>query len=158
MSPSRQSYIVSSAVTLGAVLLFGPLTYVIVVHASEILGRIVGVSVPFTGTLGLVVSMSAILIALAVVTEVTRIRLHGYAELGRGTSTRQLIRHVLLMLPVVAALIVAVELVYEMFQLGLDRESIVILGMVTVVILALILMIFRSTTAFYRSWRQTASS
>lgn len=158
MSPSRQNYIVSSAVALGAFLLFGPLTYVMVVHASEIIGRVAGVNVPFTGTLGLIVSLSAILIALAVVTEITRVRLHGYAELGRGTSGRQLVRHILLVVPVVAALIVAGEFIYEMFHWGLARESVVILGIVAIVVLALTFMIVRSSTAFYRAWRQTVSS
>lgn len=158
MTTSRQSYAVSSAVALGALLLFGPLTYVMVVHAAEILGIIAGGSVPFTGTLGLVVSVSAILIALTVVTEITRVRLHGVEVLSRGTSARRLARHILLVVPIMAALVVAIEFIYEMFYWGLARESVVILGMVAAVVLALSIVMIRSSTAFYRALRQTASS
>lgn len=158
MGSTKQNYIVSSAVALGTLLLVGPLSYVLILHASEILTMIAGVSALPTGSLGPVVSIGAVLIALVVVTETSRVRLHGYAELSRGTSPRRLVRHVLLMIPIIAALIVATEFAYEMFNWGLEQGNIVIVGIAVIVILALSLTAFQFISTFFQTWQKYISS
>jgi hypothetical protein len=155
MSSSRRSYAVTTAVFAGAVVLFGPLSYGIVLGATDVLTGTVPVSVPFTSILASVAHGVAFLVAATVVTEITRVRLHGVAELRRGPPNRKLARHCLLAAPVLAGVVLLLSEFSELATRALERDGMTDVGIVAVLWLLLAWGVGRSSVAFYRGLRAT---
>ena len=155
MSGSRRSYAVTTAVFAGAVVLFGPLSYWSVVSATDVLAGAVPVSVPFPSILASVGHGVTLLVAATAVTEVTRVRLHGVAELRRGPPTREMARHFLLAVPVLAGLVVLLSIFTELAIWAFGHEGMTDVGIVAVFWLLLAWGVARSSVAFYRGLHVT---
>jgi hypothetical protein len=153
MSSSRRSYAVPTAVFAGAVVLFGPLSYWSVVSATDVLAGTVPVPVRFPSELAVVVHGTALLVAVTVVTEITRVRLHGVAELRRGSLERRVMRHLLLAVPVLAGLVVLLSICSELATWALEQGQLSSVGIVAVLWLLLAWAVARSSAAFYRGLR-----
>jgi hypothetical protein len=153
MSGSRHTYAVTTAVFAGAVVLFGPLSYWSVVSATDVLAGTVPVSVPVPSILEIAVHGTAFLIAVTVVTEITRVRLHGVAELRRGSLGRRVMRHLLFAVPVLAGLVVLLSICSELAIWALEQRQLSGVGIVAVLWLSLAWAVVRSSAAFYRGYR-----
>lgn len=148
MDEQRRDYAVTGAVLLGALGLFGPLTYGIVVAAVASIAAAVGVEGGLTGVAGSVVRIGAVLVALQVVTEVAAIQLHGFGALRRGTRRQRVARHALLGLVVLAAAGLVVGLLVRVVSLGAVTEAPTLATLVGAVAVALAWVAYRSATAF----------
>lgn len=148
MRRAAREYVIGGAVLLGALLLFGPVTYLSVLRALEILLGVVGLSA--TGPAWAAAAVAAAVVALRVVTLVTRAQLHGLEDLDRGPARRRLGRYLTLLAPVVAVVVVAVDFVAAVTRWALANGDPVSLAVTGLVALALAAGIGRSVAAFGR--------
>ncbi|WP_248516044.1 hypothetical protein [Salinarchaeum laminariae] len=98
----REQYATTAAVWVGSLVLVGVPTMAVVGRsANAVLSR---ASVPRPPVLLLAVGVLSIAVGLTVATELTRVRLHGFASLHRGSIARTIGRHTVLLVPAVAFL------------------------------------------------------
>lgn len=147
--------LVLGAVATGSLLLFGPLTYVLLVNMVESIATLAGVG-PLSGWAGLAVVLGAGLVALKTAGEVAMIRIHGYQVLRRGSGSRILVRHAALAAPVIAATLLITDFLADMILWGVTENGVGILGLSLAVIVGLVWTAVRSVE-FYQQGRQRAS-
>jgi len=93
----RERYGITVAVFAGALVLVALPTAALLAGSLDAILRAVGIARP--PPLQLVVGLLSISFGLKVATELTRVRLHGFAELHRGSPRRVLARHAMLAVP-----------------------------------------------------------
>jgi hypothetical protein len=155
MEPNTREKLIASAVTIGSLLLIGPLTYFLLVKMVESLTSLVGVG-PVNGWAALVVIIGAVAIALGTASVVATIRIRGYQALRRGSRNRVFIRHAALAAPVIAATVLIADLVAYAIQWGLDRNAVGILAVSLLIIAAVVWTAVRFVK-FYQQGRQPTS-
>ena len=143
-----------TAVYVGALCLFGPLTYLLVVRATEIVAELVGVDTPFTGILGVVVIVGAIATALTVVYEIAAVQLHGVAAFHRGSPRRRFGRNLLLAATAIATGLTITEFALGTFQQGVARGQVVTVGLSLAVVVGLVWTLVRAVRSFRRGFRR----
>lgn len=148
MTESRESYATTAAVFVGALILFGPLTYAIFVGSATILTGLVGMESVMDGAIGNAIQIIAVLAAVEVVTEIADIQLHGFSALDRGSRLVRLGRHLLLGVTVLAALVVAVSFLVSTVQWSLAENRQSYVAMAGLVALALAWTGWRTASAF----------
>ena len=154
MNGSTRRLAVATAMYLGALGLFGPPTYLLVVRAVEIVAETIGVATPLAGRFGLVVGLGSLAIAFTVAWEITLVRLRGVAALGRGDSYRALGRNLLLVATALAAGLAIAEFVIGLLQWGVAREQAVIVVLAVAVLAGLAWTAVRSFGSFRRGLRR----
>ncbi|MFB6172057.1 MAG: hypothetical protein ABEJ23_05945 [Haloarculaceae archaeon] len=152
MPSSARDLATTGAVLFGALLLFGPATYVVVAGAVATLAGVAGLA-PLAGRPALLRSLTALLVALVVATEAAAVRLHGAAALRRGSQARQLGRHLALAVAVLASLVVAVDVLVRIGRWSLGTGRIAVLALSVVVAVAVAWTVGRAAVAFYRGVR-----
>ena len=153
-SPIRR-LVVATAVYVGALCLFGPLTYLLVVRATEIVAGLVGVDAPLTGILGGVVIVGALAIALTVVYEIAAVQLHGVGAFHRGSPRRRFGRNLLLSATALAAGLAITEFAIGTFQQGIERGQVITIGLSLAVVAGLAWTLVRAVRSFRRGFRRT---
>jgi hypothetical protein len=153
MSPSEEpSYLVAAAVNLGAVLLVGFPAAAITAAGASSLANLAGIAVPtaVAASDGLL----AFAVALFVGREAALVRLHGFGALRRSTSGWNVLRHAVLAVPAVAAVVHLTRLVVAGGTTAGEGGTVggvwpaVVLG---VVVLAGIAVVARAVADGYRS-------
>jgi ethanolamine utilization microcompartment shell protein EutS len=145
----------AGAVLLGGLLLFAPLSFVLIVAAVRVLAGIAGIDVLAIGPVGFfVVIAGALVIALDVATEAAAVRLHGFAALDRGTGTRRAIRYGSLGATVLSGLVVAVAFLLDVLGWAIANDRIDYLLISSVVAVALVWALLRVVRAFGRGYRE----
>ena len=144
MTPSRRDYATTAAVFTGAMILFGPLTFALLVGAVSILTDAVGVSLG--DTVQNVVQIAAVLVAVEVVTAVAGIQLGG--TLQQGSRPRRLLRQGLVGLAVGAGGVVAVSFLVDVVQWSLANGRQSYVAMAGLATLALLWAAVRTVRAF----------
>lgn len=152
MNRSTRRLAVTTAVYLGALVLFGPLTVFLLQRAVEIVAGVIGAGIP-TGIFAVFLLICAIAIAYEVVGEVATVQLHGVAALNRGSPRRQFVRNLPLLLTVIAAGIVVLEFTIGAFRWGIAHEQVAIIGLSLVVVASLAWSLVRSIRSFRRGVR-----
>lgn len=155
METNLRRGLVLGAVATGSLLLFGPLTYVLLVNLVGSIVTLVGVG-PLSGWAGLAVVLGAGLIALKTAGEVAMIRIHGYQVLRRGSGSQILVRHAALTAPVIGATLLLMDFLADMILWGVTENGVAILGLSLGIIVALMWTAVRSIE-FYQQGRQRAS-
>lgn len=130
--------------------LFGPLTYGILVAAVDALARLAGVRL--SDLAANVVSVAAVLVAAEVVTEVTAVRLSGLGALSRGSRRQRLVRHALLGLVVFAAAGLLVGFLFDAVRFAVAGEDATTLATAGLVALALLWAGGRTVRAYRRGY------
>ncbi len=157
MNDSRRQLLTTTSVFVGAMILFGPLTYGILVGAADALARLAGQG-GLSGLPGLVesaVQIAAVLAAGEVVAEVTALQLYGFGALWRGTRRQRLARHALLVLVVLAAVGLAVGFLADVTRLAAVAEDTTTLALAGLVALAFVWAGGRTALAFRRGYEGT---
>lgn len=157
MKSSTRRLVVATAVYLGALLLFGPLTVFLLQRAVEIVTGVIGVGVP-TGIFAVFLFVCAIAIAYGVVGEIAAVQLHGVAALDRGNPRRRFVRNLPLLLTAIAAGIVVLEFAIGAFRWGITHDQVAIIGLSLVVVASLAWSLVRSIRSFRRGVRNTGSA
>ena len=152
MKDSRRRLLVTTAVFVGAMVLFGPLTYGILVTAVDALARLAGAQSGLSDLAANVVSIAAVLVAAEVVTEITAIQLYGFGALWRGSRRQRLVRHALLGLVVLAAAGLLVGYLVDVVRFAAVGEDTTTLAMAGLVALALLWAGGRTVQAFRRGF------
>jgi|GEM_PF-4985839 len=146
MTPSRRDYATTAAVFTGAMILFGPLTFALLVGAVSILTDAVCVSLG--DTVQNVVQIAAVLVAFEVVTAVAGIQLGGFETLQQGSRPRRLLRQGLVGLAVGAGGVVAVSFLVDVVQWSLANGRQSYVAMAGLATLALLWAAVRTVRAF----------
>lgn len=154
MSSSTRRLAVTTAVYLGALVLFGPLTVFLLQRAVEIVAGVIGVAVP-TGAFAVFLLVCGIAIAYEVVGEVAAVQLHGVTTLNRGSPRRQFVRNLPLLLTAIAAGIVVLEFTIGAFHWGIVHDQVAIIGLSLVVVASLVWVLVRSVRSFRHGVRNT---
>jgi hypothetical protein len=152
MSSSTHERLVAGAVLLGSFGLFAVPTFAVTMRAVAILVSVVGAETLPDGVRVATMPVAA-LVSLEVVTEIAAVRLHGFAALNRSRPTRNLVRHVGLSVAVLAATIVSVEFLLSIFASAVPRDETLLLGLGTLVVLAVAWAFTRMVSAFYHGYR-----
>lgn len=152
MTDSQESYATTAAVFVGALILFGPLTFAILVSAADAVVRLAGLSGGLSGTLESVVQIAAVLAAGEIVAEITAIQLYGFGALWRGSRRQRLARHGLLSLVVLAATGLLVGFLADVTRFALGADDTTTLAMAGLVALALLWAGGRTLLAFRRGY------
>lgn len=155
MDVSRR-YLVTAAVVFGALVLFVPLTYAVVVGAVATLADLVVAGAALPGVFWAAVHAFAIVVGYVTAMEIARVRLHGFAELHRGTPRRRLGRHGVLATVVLSAIVSAIGLLAAATRWGLANDSVVMLGLVAAVAIALAWALVRTGNALFEGYRRPA--
>lgn len=148
MKSSLRRLAVTTAVYLGALFLFGPLTFVLLTRTIETVAGIVGIDTPFPGIVSVVVVVGAIAIALEVVSEIAAVQLHGVAALRRGSPRRQFGRNLLLATVAFVAGLAVIEFAFETLQWGIVRGQVVITGLSLVLVAGLAWIFVRAVRSY----------
>lgn len=146
MDEDRWQLLVTASVFTGALILTGPLTFALIYGVVGFLADLVGLSGLYESQIGtVVVGVPAVLIAGEVVTEIAALQLHGIDALNRGNRRQRLLRHGVLGMVVVAAVIFLVTFLVNV-SVEVSRPSTQIL--VGLAVLALLWGGFRTVRAF----------
>lgn len=148
MAVSLHRRLLGAGVLFGSLVLFGPLTYLLTVHAVEILVTFSGDNTSLTGLLALFVGGASLIVALVVVWETAAVRLHGFSILNRGGQTQRIFRHLILTVATLAATLSVSELVVEMTLSGVARGEPTYVGLPLVLVAVLVWAAHRSVGAF----------
>ena len=152
MNDSRRQLLVTTAVFAGALILFGPLVYGILVVAADALARLIGAGSGLSGGVASAVRIAAVVVAAEVVTEITAIQLYGFDALWRGSRIQRLVRHALLSLVVLAAAGLLVGFLLDVTRFAAVRGKTTTLAMAGLVALALLWAGGRTVLAFRRGY------
>lgn len=152
MNATRGDLVITTAVFAGALILFGPLTYGVLVVAVDALARLAGIQGGLTGVAASVVRIAAVVAAGEVVAEITAVQLYGFDALGRGSRVQRLTRHALLGLIVVAAAGLLVGFLADVTRLAAVAEDTTTLAMAGLVAVALLWAGGRTMLAFRRGY------
>lgn len=87
-----KKYTITGAVLAGSLLLVAPLSALLMLEGFETLRGLLGIG-PIDGPASLLGGFVVLWVALYTAVEVTRVRLHGFSELRRGTPGRRILRH-----------------------------------------------------------------
>jgi uncharacterized membrane protein len=146
MQPSTREYAITTAVFVGALILFGPLTFALLIGAVSILTGAVGLSLG--GVVENVVQIAAVLVAVEVVTAIAAIQLSGFDALHQGSRARRLLRHGLLGIAVLAGALVTVSFLVDVVRWSLANGRQSYVAMATLLTIALVWMTIRTVKAF----------
>ena len=146
MMPSRRDYATTAAVFTGAMILFGPLTFALLVGAVSILTDVVGISLG--DIVQNVVQIAAVLVGVEVVTAVAGVQLGGFETLQQGSRPRRLLRHGLVGLSAAAAGVVAVAFFVDVVQWSLANGRQSYVAMAGLVAVAIVWATVRTARAF----------
>lgn len=158
MTIPLQRRVLAAVVFFISLVVFGPLTYLVSVRTAEILTGFGGIDPPLTGTLSLLVTIGAVVIALNAVWEIAAVHIHGFAILDRGSSTWRLVRHLLLAVAVLATVIVVTELAVGMIQWGLTRDRVFFVVGPLMLVAALVWAATRAIGAFREGFYTATAS
>lgn len=119
-------YLSAAAVMVGSLILFIPLSAIALLNFFEFVRMILGIE--RVGSEGVRLFMGVLIVAFAYVTamEIARVQLHGVEELRRGTRVRNLSRHGVLVLVVVAAIVSLVEFFLDALTVGIENGQLVV--------------------------------
>lgn len=151
MDDSRRQLLITASVFTGALVLFGPLTFAVLVAAADAVVRLAGLG-GLAGLLESVVQILAVLAAGEVVAEVTAIQLYGFGALWRGSRRQRLARHGLLGLVVVAATGLLVGHLVEVTRVAAGSDDAATLAVAGLVALALLWAGGRTVQAFRQGY------
>lgn len=152
----RQSYARTTAVAVGSLLLFGVVSYLVVVFGAIAVLPLLLAPTPLADAAGLLAHLLAIGVAVKISLEAARVWLHGWSELLRGTRSQRRVRHAILLLPALLAGSLAVLVVVGGITDASARETPVLLVVVGAVGAAVTWVLARSVAA-YREGRRDAS-
>lgn len=148
MDERTRAYLITGAVLVGSLGLFGSLTYGIVVTTVSSLAALAGATAAPSGLTGSAVRIGAVLVALQVATEVAAIQLHGFGALWRGSRRQRLARHLLLSAVVLAAVGLMVGAIVDAVAFGAATSDPTTVTLAGAVVAALLWVAVRSATAF----------
>ena len=142
-------------------LIVGPLVFISVAYALlaplELASNMFGISESAAQSIALLGILFALALAYLTAMEVTRVRLHGFEELKRGSGVRRTVRHGLLAVVCLAALAALASLLYEALLYGVEQGDSVFLALAVATTLALLWVVVRSAKAFVQGTRDTPS-
>ncbi|WP_330631774.1 hypothetical protein [Halocatena halophila] len=138
------------AVAVGSLLLFGPLTAVVLALVGLDIASLIGITPPYGWAL-VVAVLAVTLWAFAVAGEIAMIRVHGVRILHRGDSRLRMAgRHLLLVVPLVAAVMKLTPLVWLLVRDGLTQSNPVYVGITLAFAVAIAWTAIRTLRAFRR--------
>lgn len=156
METTARRLVVSAAVATGALLLFAPPTFALLVDAVERLLEFLGVgSLDERFRLAVLVGFASGLVASEAAGEIAMIRMHGYRVLRRGGTAMTVARHAVLVLPLLVVAAYVVEFLWAMAEWGVGDGDPTILALSLAVVLGLAWTVVRAA-GFYRRGRQRA--
>ncbi len=143
-----RGYLSTAAVLSGSLLLFVPLTFLTVLAAADTLRIVAGFGPAQNGFVHATVLFSSLVLGYVTAMEICRVRLHGFAELHRGTHSRQLARHGVLGVVALAGAVVLVRILVAAISFGFVNNDPAILGLGIAGVLALSWVTVRAVNAF----------
>lgn len=155
--PDRRSYPVTIAGFLVSALIFGGTAAAVVWFASLVVLPWLLAPLSLAGVTRLVAIVVGAAVGVKVALEATRVWLHGWEELLRGTPARRRLRHAILLLPGVAVGVLAVLVVGGGLTDPAAREEPWILVLVGAVGVSVSWVLARTVLA-YREGRRQATA
>ena len=141
--------LILGAVSIGSLLLIGPLAAVALIGAVQMVARLFGEGLAGGQYAALV--LISVIVGVKAAHEVAVIRIHGYDAVRRGSAREVWLRTGLLGLPIIGGFVMITSFLVSMTQWGLRGEPI-ILGMVALVLAVLAWSLMKTVRA-YRSGR-----